>query len=56
MQQAFYKVSEKMYSQANPQGAQGAPGADFNGAQDNANANNDNVYEADYREVDDDNK
>ncbi len=56
LQQAFYKVSEKMYSQANPQGAQGAPGADFNGAQDNANANNDNVYEADYREVDDDNK
>ena len=56
LQQAFYKVSEKMYSQANPQGAQGASGADFNGAQDNANANNDNVYEADYREVDDDNK
>ena len=54
LQQAFYKVSEKMYQQANPQGA---PGADFNGAQGTEqSANNDNVYEADYREVDDDNK
>ena len=54
LQQAFYKVSEKMYQQANPQGA---PGADFNGAQGTGeSANNDNVYEADYREVDDDNK
>ncbi len=55
LQQAFYKVSEKMYQQANPQGAQGAgfnPN-DFNqGAQ---GANDDNVYEADYREVDNDN-
>ena len=60
--QAFYKVSEKMYQQANPQGAQG--GAGFNPedfAQGNAQgaqggAQNDNVYEADYREVDEDNK
>jgi len=58
--QAFYKVSEKMYQQANPQGAQG--GAGFNpedfaqGAQDGAQQGGDNVYEADYREVDEDNK
>ncbi|MBR5808575.1 MAG: molecular chaperone DnaK [Clostridia bacterium] len=47
--QAFYKVSEKMYQQANPQGAQGFNPEDFaQGAQ------GDNVYEADYREVDED--
>jgi len=58
LQQAFYKVSEKLYQQANPQGAQG--GAGFNpedfqqGAQGNAAGNGGpgNVYEADYREVD----
>ena len=62
LQQAFYKVSEKLYQQANPQGAQGGAGFnpnDFNqGAQGGANAGNqagpDNVYEADYREVDND--
>ncbi len=54
LQQAFFKVSEKMYQQANPQGAQGA---DFGGAgAENADAAGDNVYEADYREVDEDNK
>lgn len=54
LQQAFYKVSEKMYQQANPQGAQGQ---DFSGAQGaQENQNSDNVYEADYREVDDENK
>ncbi len=49
----FYAVSEKLYAQANPQGAQnGAQG----GAQNDASqgAQNDNVYEADYTEVDDD--
>lgn len=62
LQQAFYKVSEKMYQQANPQGAQGGAGfnpEDFaNGAQGGAQGGtqNDNVYEADYREVDDENK
>ena len=65
LQQAFYKISEKLYQQANPQGAQG--GAGFNpedfaqGAQGgatagNAGGNDGNVYEADYREVDDNNK
>ncbi len=54
LQQAFYKVSEKMYQQANPQGAQGA---DFGGAENaQGGANNDNVYEADYREVENDNQ
>ena len=55
LQQAFYKVSEKMYQQANPQGAQGGQGfnpEDF--AQGAEGGNDDNVYEADYREVDND--
>ena len=62
LQQAFYKISEKLYQQANPQGAQGGAGFnpnDFaqgtqgdpqNGA---AGGNDGNVYEADFREVDD---
>ena len=55
LQQKFYKISEKLYQQANPQGAQGGQGFDpnnFNGAQ--AGGANDNVYEAEYREVDED--
>jgi len=51
LQQSFYKVSEKMYQQANPQGAQGF---DPNGNQEQGQAG-DNVYDADYREVDDNN-
>ena len=55
LQQAFYKVSEKMYQQANPQGAQGA-GFNPNDFNQGAQAgNDDNVYEADFREVDNDN-
>ena len=65
LQQAFYKISEKLYQQTNPQGAQGgaqgfnpqdfAQGAQ-GGAQNGAQGGNDgNVYEADYREVDNDN-
>ncbi len=56
--QAFYKVSEKMYQQANPQGAQGAGfnPEDFAQGAQGTGAQNDNVYEADYREVDEDNK
>ena len=56
--QAFYKVSEKMYQQANPQGAQGGAGfnpEDFAQGAQGAGAQNDNVYEADYREVDENN-
>ena len=61
LQQAFYKVSEKLYQQANPQGAQGQgfnPNDFAGGANDSANgsAGGDNVYEADYREVDNDDK
>lgn len=48
LQEKFYSVAQQMYSQANPEGAAGAdpnaqqaPGAD-------------NVYEADYKEVDND--
>ncbi len=54
LQQAFYKVSEKMYQQANPQGGQGfnPNDAQQQGGQQAGGA--DNVYEADYREVDND--
>ena len=40
LQQAFYKVSEKLYQQANPQGAEGAQ------------PTGDNVVDADYESVD----
>ena len=53
--QAFYAVSEKLYAQANPQGAQGAQG----GAQDAGAAgagNQGQYYDADYKVVDDDDK
>ncbi len=53
LQQKFYKISEKLYQQANPQGAEGFNPNDFTGAQNNTSADADNVYEADYREVDD---
>ncbi len=49
LSQKFYALSEKLYSQANPQGA---PGAD---PTQGAAPGGDNVYEADYREVNDDN-
>ncbi len=47
LQKELYAVSEKLYKQANPQGAQGAPQGDPNAAQ------GDNVYEADFTDVDD---
>ena len=46
LQQAFYAVSEKLYQQANPQGAQ--PGGDAGGAHEGQ------YYDADYKVVDDD--
>ena len=53
--QAFYKLSEKMYQQANPQGQ---PGAGFNpgdmGGQPGGNDNGQQYYDADYTVVDDD--
>ncbi|MCX4370441.1 MAG: molecular chaperone DnaK [Dysosmobacter sp.] len=46
LQQAFYAVSEKLYQQANPQGAQ--PGGEAGGTQEGQ------YYDADYKVVDDD--
>ena len=60
--QAFYKVSEKMYQQANPQGGQPGPdmgGAGFGGQQaggaagGSGNKGSDDVVDADYTVVDD---
>jgi molecular chaperone DnaK len=50
--QAFYKVSEKLYQQAAPQGD--AAGA--NGAAGGNNGNGGDYYDADYEVVDDDKK
>ena len=51
LKKAFYAIAEKMYAQANPQGA---PGADM-GAQGGAQTgpNGETVYDADYKVVDD---
>ena len=53
--QAFYKLSEKMYQQANPQGQ---PGAGFDpsnmGGQPGGGDNGQQYYDADYTVVDDD--
>ena len=51
--QKFYKISERMYQQANPN-AGAAGGFDPSQAQGGA-PGGDGVYEADYREVDNDN-
>ncbi|MEE0410196.1 MAG: Hsp70 family protein, partial [Clostridia bacterium] len=49
--QKFYQISEKMYQQANPNGAQGFdPTQAQQGAPDG-----EDVYDANYREVDDNN-
>ncbi|MBQ6986946.1 MAG: molecular chaperone DnaK, partial [Oscillibacter sp.] len=50
LKQAFYAVSEKLYQQANPQGAQQAgPNPGQSGADDGQQ-----YYDADYKVVDDD--
>ena len=49
--QLFYAMSEKLYQQANPQGAQGA-GPDMGGAQTGPDGQQ--YYDADYKVVDDD--
>ena len=54
----FYDMSEQLYKNANPNGAQGAdPNATQAGAEntENAQGNDGNVYDADYK-VEDDNK
>ena len=50
LSQKFYALSEKLYSQANPQNAGANPDPSAGAA-----PGGDNVYEADYREVDDNN-
>ena len=56
LEKAFYAVSEKLYSQAGPQG--GDPGPDFNAADFGGGAapggSNDGVYDADYEVIDED--
>lgn len=59
LQKSLYEVSAKLYQQANPQGAPGAqPGPDMgaNPAQGNPAGGADNVYDADFTDVNDDNK
>jgi len=50
LQKKFYAISEKLYQQANPQGA---PGADP--TQQGSNGADPNVYEADFKDATDDN-
>jgi len=50
LQKEFYPIAEKVYQQANPQGA---PGADPTGAANNADPN---VYDADFKDATDDDK
>ena len=52
--QLFYAMSEKLYANANPQGAAGAQqaGPDMGGAQSGANGSQ-QYYDADFKEVDD---
>lgn len=53
LQQSFYKLSEKLYAQANPGGAQGGPQAGPQAGPEGAGgAAGDNVYDADYEVVD----
>ncbi len=55
LQKALYEVSAKLYQQANPQGAPDMNGApDMGNAQPN-NAGDPNVYDADFKDVDDNN-
>ncbi|MBR0207680.1 MAG: Hsp70 family protein, partial [Oscillospiraceae bacterium] len=56
--QAFYKVSEKLYQAANPQGAQGAgfDPSQYAGAQGGQPGGGQDYYDADYTVVDDDTK
>ncbi len=56
MTKVFYDMSEQLYKNANPNGAQGTnvdPNATAEGADNNANGENGNVYDADYKVEDD---
>jgi len=57
LEKAFYAASEKLYSQVNPQGDPGGPGGpggpgDFGGG--GPGGPDENVYDADYEVIDDD--
>ena len=54
LQKTVYDVSGKLYQQAAPQ--QGAPGQQAPGADPNASQPGGNVYDAEYKDVDDQNK
>ena len=57
--QLFYKMSEKLYQQANPQGAQGGYDPNMGGNPGGGQAggpNGQQYYDADYTVVDDDKK
>ena len=49
LQQAFYKISEKLYAQSGAQGAQGAPGAD-GGAGAQGSGSDGTYYNADFED------
>lgn len=51
--QAFYSISQKLYQQ-NPQGQEANPGAGFNPGTEESSQ--DNIYNADYKVVDEDDK
>ena len=54
LKKAFYTIAEKMYAQANPQGAPGADcGADCGSCGGQTGPNGETVYDADYKVVDD---
>ena len=52
----FYEMSEQLYKNANPNGAQGADPNATAGDADNEQANNGNVYDADYKVEDEEDK
>ncbi len=58
LEKKMQELAAKMYQQANPQGApdMGGMGGDHTGYQQDATAQGDQVYDADYTVVDDDNK
>ena len=54
VQKAFYAISEKLYKNAAPQGDPNAAGGAQGGAQGGANAGGDQFYDADFKDVSDD--
>ena len=56
LKQAFYKLSEKMYQQANPQGGQGFDPSQYQQGPQGGQPGGQDYYDADYTVVDDDKK